>query len=102
MKKKILLCIVVVAFISFTTINVKMSNQAKIAVNFSLNGIEAAAAGESGGGDFFACDRRTCQVHYGMPPYVVVKDGYWEKCVPATRGSKRCDCDTDCDAGIGG
>ena len=101
MKKIYLVCIVVISFAAFTTVNVKMNKPSKSVVNLFLNGVEATAGNESGNGGY-ECQERTCQVQYGAPPYVIIKDGYWYKCVEKEGATENCsDCRECCDAGIG-
>ena len=62
----------------------------------------SGSSDESGSGETipfpYACEKRTCHVNFGIPPVVIVKDGYWWKCIAGNECSKCSSCDVNCDA----
>ena len=46
----------------------------------------------------YDCDKRDCEVEYGFPPVVIVKKGYWWKCIDGNTVDKCSKCHIDCDA----
>ena len=61
--------------------------------------IEALAEGHGGEGEGpYDCEKRDCEVHLGLPPLVIVKHGYWYKCVQGGSTNRCADCDKNCDA----
>ena len=100
MKKRLFIftspAIIVLAAI-FTLSNTIVSPNKLLRDNIEAFADEPWCSWIDDGKEIYFCEERACEVHFGIPPLVVVKYGIWYKCKEG--GDHSCgECDKNCDA----
>ena len=59
---------------------------------------DCSGDGGGNGDNKYDCEKRDCEVQIGIPPLVIVKHGYWYKCILGSTYPTCGSCNVNCDA----